>query len=131
MRLYKVNEDDLGWLAEQPESAMGLQLVWPPDRIVQVVGGQVIFEPEANGNDAVPLEFWMTAGNAREREAQFREWLSTLPHYETPLSEGRIVNARFVIVPAGPFLAPPVPGIVTYGHLPYLGTCSDGEVYYR
>jgi hypothetical protein len=134
LQLSRVQDGDLNWLAEQPESAMGVQLVLLQTplglRLVQVVGGLVVYDPQGYG-EGLPLARWMSYGQAEEREGEFRTWLQDLPVDDVSLRAGSIVSARFVIYPAFPLPPAPVPPPVTFGHLPFLGTCDDDEVYYR
>lgn len=136
MKMYSLNKQELSWLAKQPESAMGLQLVQlpngvGPNPIVQVVGGQVVLEQQIDNDHLVNLEPWMEAGTATEREAQFLEWLSELPRFDTPINKGRILRSRIMSILAGALPVSLVPNTVAHGHLPFVGTCGGGEVYYR
>lgn len=132
MQLFRVQDRDLDWLVRQPESAMGLQLVVGPDgmRLFQVVGGEVIYDP-GGPDESLNLPPWMFEGAPESREAGFRDWLGGLPTAEVTLREGAVIPLRFVINPAGPFLPPPSPPLMIFGHLPYAGTCGEGQVFYR
>lgn len=135
MQLFRVQDRDLDWLVQQPESAMGLQLILialssGEARLIQVVGGEVIYDL-GGPDDGVPLPPWMFDGEREDRIAGFRDWLGSLPTADVTLREGTVIPVRFLINPAGPFPPPPNPPPLIFGHLPYVGTCGGDQVFYR
>ena len=135
MQLLRTQPGDVDWLARQPESAMGVQMILIESssarrQLVQVVGGQVIYHPSGRDDD-LGIEPWMLSGDRQNREAAFRDWLGSLPLSDVSLREGSVIALRSVINPSGPFPQPPDPPPVIFGHLPYVGTCGAGQVFYR
>lgn len=140
MRLFRVVDEDLAWLAEQPETAMAVQMValeLPGGRysVAVVAGGRVVWDMSGSEDDGkverLLDEPWLSGGEAESRAEPFEAWVAQLPPFEGILRNGRVVDRRFWIVPAGPFPPPPAPPTTVYGHLPFVGQCGRDEVYYR
>ncbi|NTD88377.1 hypothetical protein [Agrobacterium tumefaciens] len=138
MKFYKLGKVDMDWLAKQPESAMGLQLIDVDyklkSKILYVAGGQAVFDFTLNDDDDHSLldEPWMKAGSQDKRLEGFRLWLDKLEQIEIPGHEEnrRIVPISSRISPSGRFVSQPQPRNI-YGHLPYRGSSDGTDVFYR
>lgn len=95
-----------------------------------VVGGQVVYDVSAPSVED-RLAPWMSTGDARERKNDFAGWLEGLPEVEDQLASGRVADIRYSIAPTGPFASSPAAPPVIFGHLPFVGTSDEGEVFYR
>lgn len=140
MRLYKVADQDLVWLSEQPESAMAVQLILVDQpagghSVVVVAGGRVVWDMSGSEDDGRVArlldEPWLSGGEAGSLVDRFEAWVAQLPPFGRGLRNGKVVGSRFWIAPIGPFPPPPVPPTTVYGHLPFVGQCGRDEVFYR
>jgi hypothetical protein len=158
MRYERLTRQDVYWLDNQPETAMGLHVVIVEHPSVQpeywstvlyILGGQVVVDvsyEEAEGEDDAdwtyrpevgrsrpqgPLldERWMREGSPAARADYFGAWLDGLPTRDLPDQGRRVLTSR--PVPYGSYGPPPSPGASTFGHLPYKATARGDEVFYR
>ena len=92
MRFYKLSPRDMQWLADRPETAMGLQVVGsanPIDLPMVVGGGQVVFvdAPEEQRGEADDIPFlnhpWLNEGTERGRKEAFEEWRKSKANAKT------------------------------------------------
>ena len=146
MRLFRIRGEDQDWLANLPETSMGLQVTAGSeasyDELVLAIGGQVaVYYRELLRHDGevsaieILSETWLSRDDhalETTREEQFADWLERLKPFEMPLQNSRIVpSIEFKLFPIGPFPQPPPPSQWTYGHLPFVGLTGADEVYYR
>jgi hypothetical protein len=146
MRLYRIREEHEEWLANKPETSMGLHVLagerYDSYDWIIILGGQVaIFARELlpRHGKFEPIDYleepWLrqdSRGLETDRSHLFEEWFRTLRMLDHSLENDRIISSmEFKLFPIGPFPNPPQPGQWTYGHLPFIGLTGTSDVYYR
>ncbi|MFK0207700.1 hypothetical protein [Agrobacterium sp. NPDC090283] len=147
MKLFRVVDEDQAWLASQPETAMGIQIVRRmgafPDNLFFILGGQVAFRFRdylPDDGEGTPLNLdggpWARGDNPFDAPVnatqQFLAWIGELDELPQTITGFSVLpRVEFTLFPIGPFPQPPQPNSWTYGHLPFAGTTGTQEVYYR
>lgn len=160
MKLYRLPKRSRTEFSEAPETRMGIQAVWLEGSPGIVIASQILavlrdefFQPgraQGTDRDRDPFgDFFYYHRAARVRESlvsgrsletQFEDWLASLPEAPegslpvnpvTSASSAAQILAYFTLGPIAALHSPPARPPYVYGHLPFQGVCTEGDVFYR
>ena len=141
MQFFRISSEESDWLTEQPETAMGYQLVGDefasPNSLTIVLGGQVaIIHQDLLDTGHVPVnllqERWLLTGSLAARKRGFQTWFDALQPLPYPVKGLKVFPATALTFGSRTSaLTAPQPAALTYGHLPFIGVTGSAEVYYR
>ncbi len=145
MGLMRLSDQEVETLSNEPEIAMGLQIVRLGDKfesLAYVIGGYLVMTVDGALSEALSdmlREPWLQQSEWSDdpqagegKFPAFDDWLARLP--STPpvvqmLSRTDLLAMGLIIPPTLP--TPPARPKVVYGHLPFKWHCGPDEVFYR